>query len=112
MAVAVTSAGAVTPPATVPTLLVTSAPTTATADLIEFGPADQLIISVTPDTTMLDFTQVKLVKLELEYADPAHDIDVKHEFVLKEGANPPPWTFYARDPKLGERVGSIVADVD
>jgi hypothetical protein len=55
---------------------------------------------VTPDTTMLDFTQVKLVKLELEYADPAHDIDVKHEFVLKEGANPPPWTFYARDPKL------------
>jgi len=20
--------------------------------------------------------------------------------VLKEGANPPPWTFYARDPKL------------
>jgi hypothetical protein len=75
-------------------------PTTATADLIEFGPADQLIISVTPDTTMLDFTQVKLVKLELEYADPAHDIDVKHEFVLKEGANPPPWTFYARDPKL------------
>ena len=37
---------------------------------------------------MIDFTKVKLVKLELEYKDDAHQIDVKQEFVLKQGCNP------------------------
>jgi hypothetical protein len=74
-------------------------PTDTTRDLIEFGPPNQVIISVVPDTTLIDFTQVKLVKLDLEYKDDANKIDMKHEFLLKDGgAMPVPWTFYARDP--------------
>jgi hypothetical protein len=67
-------------------------------DLIEFGPPNQVIISVLPDATLIDFNQVKMVKLDLEYKDDANKIDVKHEFLLKAGATPTPWTFYARDP--------------
>jgi hypothetical protein len=74
--------------------------TTTSSDLITFGPPNQVIVSVLPDTTLIDFTKVKLVKVDLEYADPAHKIDVKHDFVLKQGATPQPWTFYARDPSL------------
>jgi hypothetical protein len=74
--------------------------TPATSDLIEFGPPNQVIISVTPDTTLIDFTQVRMVKVDLEYQDDGHQIDVKQEFLLKPGgATPAPWTFYARDPK-------------
>jgi hypothetical protein len=72
--------------------------TTTTSDLITFGPPNQVIISVLPDTTLVDFTKVKLIKLELEYKDAAHQIDVKQEYVLKQGSTPQPWTFYARDP--------------
>ncbi len=74
------------------------AETTTTSDLITFGPPNQVIISVTPDTSLIDFTQVKLVKLELEYKDAAHNIDQKHEFLLKEGVASPTWTIFARDP--------------
>jgi hypothetical protein len=73
-------------------------PTTTTRDLIEFGPPNQVIITVLPDTTMIDFTQVKLIKLDLEYKDDANHIDMRHEYKLKSGDDPQPWTFYARDP--------------
>src|SRR5215469_1426161 len=72
--------------------------TTTTSDLITFGPPNQVIISVLPDTTLVDFTKVKLIKLELEYKDDAHHIDIKQEYVLKQASTPQPWTFYARDP--------------
>ena len=72
--------------------------TTTSKDLIEFGPPNQVIISVTPDPTLLDFTKVRLVKVELAYADPTHQIDVKQEIVLRPGGAPTSWTFYARDP--------------
>jgi len=72
--------------------------TTTTSDLITFGPPNQVIISVLPDTTLVDFTKVKLIKLELEYKDDANRIDVKQEYVLKQGSTPQPWTFYARNP--------------
>lgn len=72
--------------------------TTSTKDLVEFGPPNQVIISVSPDPALIDFSKVKLIKLNLEYADSAHGIDMKQEFVLKQGVTPPPWTFYARDP--------------
>ena len=72
--------------------------TTTTKDLIEFGPPNQVIISVTPDPTLLDFTKVRLVKVDLAYADPAHQIDMKQEIVLRPGGAPTSWTFYARDP--------------
>ena len=39
-----------------------------------------------------------LIKLELEYKDAAHNIDQKHEFLLKQGVTPPTWTIFARDP--------------
>jgi hypothetical protein len=74
--------------------------TTTTSDLITFGPPNQVIISITPDTSLIDFTQVKLVKLELEYKDAANKIDQKHEFVLKQGMAPPTWTIFARDPNV------------
>lgn len=73
-------------------------PTDTDRDLIEFGPPNQVIISVLPDTTMIDFTKVKLVKLDLDYSDPAHNITMHREFKIKEGDTPAPWTFYARDP--------------
>jgi len=74
--------------------------TTTTSDLITFGPPDQVAISVQADPTLIDFTKVKLIKLDFEYADPAHQIDIKQEVVVKQGATPPAWTFYARDPNL------------
>jgi hypothetical protein len=74
--------------------------TTVSTSLIEFGPPNQVIISVLPDPTLIDFTKVKLIKVDFEYVDPAHQIDLKQEVVLKQGVNPQPWTFYARDPKL------------
>lgn len=74
--------------------------TQATSDLIEFGPPNQVIISVVPDTTLIDFSKVKLLKVNLEYKDPAHQIAAKQEFLLKQNSTPQPWTFYARDPNL------------
>jgi len=73
--------------------------TTTSKDLIEFGPPNQVIVTVAPDLTLIDFTKVKLIKLSLEYADATNNIDIKQEFVVKQGSNPQPWTFYARDPK-------------
>lgn len=72
--------------------------TTVEKELIEFGPPNQVIVTVEPDTSLVDFTKVKLVKLNIEYADPVNHIDLKHEVLLKQGAAPVPWTFYARDP--------------
>jgi hypothetical protein len=69
-----------------------------TSDLIEFGPPNQVIVSVQPDATLIDFSKVKLVTVNLEYQDPANQIDVKQEFKLMQGATVQPWTFYARDP--------------
>ena len=74
--------------------------TTTTSDLITFGPPNQVIISVTPDTSLIDFTQVKLIKLDLEYKDAANKIDQKHEFLLKQGSPSPTWTIFARDQNL------------
>jgi hypothetical protein len=73
-------------------------PTTTTSDLIEFGPPNQVIVSVLPDTTLVDFSKVKLVTVNLEYQDPANAIDMKQEFKLLQGSLAQPWTFYARDP--------------
>ena len=86
--------------------------TTVGTDLITFGPPNQVIISVTPDTTLLDFTKVKLVKLNLEYKDPANQIDAKHEFLLKQGVTPQPWTIYARDPNLTSYTWSATFYLD
>nr|MBA3812100.1 hypothetical protein [Caulobacteraceae bacterium] len=73
-------------------------PATTDRDLIEFGPPNQVIISVTPDATLIDFNQVRIVKVDVAYKDEANNIDMKHEFLLKAGATTAPsWTFYARD---------------
>jgi hypothetical protein len=68
-------------------------------DLIEFGPPNQVIISVMPDTTLIDFSAVKMIKLDLEYKDDDNKIDMKREYLLKNGVTPQPWTFYARNPQ-------------
>ena len=73
--------------------------TTSTASLITFGPPNQQIITVTPDSSLLDFTQVKLVQINFSYSDPANNIALNQEVVLKQsGATPPSWTFYVKDP--------------
>jgi hypothetical protein len=73
--------------------------TSTTSDLIEFGPPNQVIVSVQPDTTLIDFSKVKLITLNLEYQDAANRIDLKQEFKLLQGTSVQPWTFYARDPQ-------------
>ncbi len=73
--------------------------TPATGTLVTFGPPDQTIVTVTPDTALLDFTQIKLVQIEFQYSDPANNIALQQEIVLKStGATPPSWTFYTKDP--------------
>jgi hypothetical protein len=72
--------------------------TTSTSSLITFGPANQAIVTVTPDSTLIDFTKVKLVQLNFQYSDPANNISSQQEIVMKQsGATPPSWTFYAKD---------------
>ncbi|HVR47277.1 MAG TPA: hypothetical protein VMT95_11680 [Candidatus Binatia bacterium] len=74
-------------------------PTTSTSALITFGPPDQTIVTVTPDPALLDFTQVRLVQIEFQYSDPANNLSLQQEIVLKStGATPPSWTFYTKDP--------------
>jgi hypothetical protein len=73
--------------------------TTSTSSLITFGPPNQAIITVTPDPVLLDFTKVKLVQVNFSYADPANNIALNQEIVLKAtGTTPPSWTFYVKDP--------------
>ncbi|MBV9577560.1 MAG: hypothetical protein JO057_03100 [Chloroflexi bacterium] len=72
--------------------------TTSTSNLITFGPPNQKIITVTPDPTLLDFTKVKVVQVNFAYNDPANRIALNQEVVIKSGATPAPWTFYAKDP--------------
>jgi hypothetical protein len=73
--------------------------TTATTDLITFGPPNQAIVTVTPDASLLDFSQVKLVQVNFSYADPPNKIALQQEVVLKStGATPASWTFYVKDP--------------
>jgi len=67
--------------------------------LVTFGPPNQQVVTVTPDPAMIDFTQVKLIQVNFEYADPANSIDIKQEIVLKANSvTPPSWTFYTKDP--------------
>jgi hypothetical protein len=73
-------------------------PASTTSDLITFGPPNQVSVSVLPDATLIDFSKVKLITVNLEYQDTANQIDVKQEFKLMQGATVQPWTFYARDP--------------
>lgn len=76
----------------------TLADASTTKDLVEFGPPNQGILTVTPSIDLIDFSKVKLVKLNLEYQDSGHNIDKKQEYVLKQGSNPQPWKLYLRDP--------------
>jgi hypothetical protein len=72
--------------------------TTSNSSLITFGPPNQKIITVTADPVLLDFTKVALVQVNFSYADPANNISLNQEIVLKPaGATPPSWTFYVKD---------------
>jgi hypothetical protein len=73
--------------------------TTTSSTLIAFGPPNQAAITVTPDPALIDFTQIRLIQVNFEYSDPANNIDVKQEIVVKpQSVTPSSWTFYARDP--------------
>lgn len=73
---------------------------TTDKDLIEFGPPNQVIMSVTPDPLLIDFSIVRAVKVNLEYSDAANGLSLKQEILLKQANGPAQtWTFYARDPK-------------
>ena len=71
---------------------------TTTSSLIEFGPPNQVVISVLPDPALIDFTKVKLIQVNFQYTDPANHLDVKQQVTLRPNVAPQPWTFYARDP--------------
>lgn len=74
--------------------------TTVTSSLVTFGPPNQVVMTVTPDPAMIDFTKVKLIQVNFEYKDEANNIDIKQEIVLKAtSVTPPSWTFYAKDPQ-------------
>jgi len=73
--------------------------TTTSNTLITFGPPNQAAITVTPDPALIDFTKVKLIQVNMAYTDPANNIDLKQEFVIKaQSVTPSSWTFYTRDP--------------
>jgi hypothetical protein len=73
--------------------------TTTAASLVTFGPPNQKIVTVTPDPALLDFTKIKLAQIEFQYSDPANNLSLAQEIVLKPtGATPPTWTFYTKDP--------------
>ena len=63
--------------------------TTSTSALITFGPPNQTIVTVTPDPALLDFTQVKLVQIEFQYSDPANNLSLQQEIVLKQTGSDP-----------------------
>lgn len=72
--------------------------TPSTSNLITFGPANQAIVTVTPDSALLDFTKVKLVQVNFSYSDPANNLSYQQEIVVKQTGNTPAnWTFYAKD---------------
>lgn len=74
--------------------------TVVSSALVTFGPPNQVVMTVTPDPALIDFTKVKLIQLNFEYKDEANNIDVKQEIVLKAtSVTPPSWTFYAKDPQ-------------
>jgi hypothetical protein len=75
-------------------------PATTTSDnLITFGPPDQVAMTVTPDPVLIDFSKIKLIQLNFEYADAKNNIDIHQEVVVKSGTvTPANWTFYAKDP--------------
>lgn len=74
--------------------------TVVTGALVTFGPPNQVVMTVTPDPALIDFTKVKLIQVNFEYKDEANNVDVKQEIVLKAtSVTPPSWTFYAKDPQ-------------
>jgi hypothetical protein len=74
--------------------------TTVSGSLVTFGPPNQVVMTVTPDAVLIDFTKVKLIQVNFEYKDEANNIDVKQEIVLKAtSVTPLSWTFYAKDPQ-------------
>jgi hypothetical protein len=74
--------------------------TVVSSALVTFGPPNQVVMTVTPDAALIDFTKVKLIQVNFEYKDEANNVDVKQEIVLKAtSVTPPSWTFYAKDPQ-------------
>ncbi len=59
---------------------------------------DSEFLSVTLQPDLLDFTKLKLVKVNLHYADPAHDVDTTKDFILtKNTTTAPVWTVRLQD---------------
>jgi hypothetical protein len=59
---------------------------------------DTEFLSVTLQPDLLDFTKLKLVKVDLHYADPAHGVETTKDFILtKNTSTPPVWTVRLQD---------------
>ncbi|NER82023.1 MAG: hypothetical protein F6K42_21170 [Leptolyngbya sp. SIO1D8] len=57
---------------------------------------DTLEVTVVPD--LLDFSQVRLVKLSLRYADTANGVNERKDFIFRNGAaNMTTWTIELED---------------
>lgn len=73
--------------------------TTAKGTLVTFGPPNQSIITVSVDGSIVDWTKVKMAKVEFNYADAANNIALAQEILVKQtGSTPSTWTFYTKDP--------------
>lgn len=76
------------------------AETTAAKNTILLGRPkdDSEFLSVTVQPDLVDFTKVKLVKVALHYADPAHEIDSTKDFIItKNTSTAPVWTLRLQD---------------
>jgi hypothetical protein len=71
--------------------------TIATKNTIRVGKevADFLEVEIRPD--LIDWSQVKLVKVSLRYTDAANGIDEPKDFILKNGTPAPTWKLEVKD---------------
>ena len=73
--------------------------TNATGSLVTFGPPNQAIVTVTVDSSVLDWTKVKMAEVDFSYTDAANNIALTQEMLVKQsGCSPASWTFYTKDP--------------
>jgi hypothetical protein len=70
---------------------------TAASDTVLVGKkiADSLEISVAPD--LVDWGQVKLIKVNLHYKDDGNGLDLHKDLLLKQGVAPPTWKVDLKD---------------
>lgn len=73
-------------------------PAVATGSVIPVGEKLAKVVSVTVIADLVDFSQVKLVKVELRYRPDGATDDQLKDFVIRDGAALAPWVIEVSDP--------------